>query len=147
MADLCASTTSAGSTSRPGPTLTIKAAGTYRYATEADAIVLAYAIGDGPVRYAAVSDFSTAPALGRHAVTSSSDFTNVCCAARRSVPPGTRGFDRAIWNYATAGFPGAAPHHIIDVMAQATASGLPPDLALAAKQSQVDTQGRAAARS
>jgi hypothetical protein len=43
------------------------------------------------------------------------------------------GFDRAIWNYATLGFPELLPHHIIDVMAQATASGLPADLNYAAK--------------
>jgi DNA polymerase len=41
------------------------------------------------------------------------------------------GFDRAIWNYATSNFPKMCPEHIIDVMAQATASGLPPDLAQA----------------
>jgi hypothetical protein len=45
------------------------------------------------------------------------------------------GFDRAIWNYATTGFPEMEPHQIIDVMAQGAASGLPPDLDLAAKMS------------
>jgi DNA polymerase len=45
------------------------------------------------------------------------------------------GFDKAIWNYTTVDWPLLEPHHIIDVMAQATASGLAPDLAMAAKQS------------
>ena len=41
------------------------------------------------------------------------------------------GFDRAVWNFATLGFPELKPRHIIDVMAQAVASGLPPDLKMA----------------
>ena len=43
------------------------------------------------------------------------------------------GFDKAVWNYATEGFPLMKPEHIIDVMAQAVASGLPPDLAKASE--------------
>ena len=46
------------------------------------------------------------------------------------------GFDKAIWNYSTD-FPGMDACHIIDVMAQATAAGLPPDLDMAAKMAGV----------
>ena len=42
------------------------------------------------------------------------------------------GFDKAIWNYATD-YPELPPEGIIDVMAQAVAAGLPPDLSMAAK--------------
>ena len=38
------------------------------------------------------------------------------------------GFDLAIWNYATIGFPFSTPARVIDVMAQAMASNLPADL-------------------
>jgi DNA polymerase len=45
------------------------------------------------------------------------------------------GFDKAIWNFATEDFPEMEARHIIDVMAQAVASGLPPDLDKAASVS------------
>jgi DNA polymerase len=105
-------------------------AGTTRYATEADAIVLAFAIGEGPVQLVAAAPLELEDMP-----------TNFLKHARR-VQKGeaiwaawNAGFDRAIWNYATLGFPEMKPHHIIDVMAQATASGLPPDLKQAAIQS------------
>lgn len=115
-----------------GPT-SIKA-GTYRYATEADAIILAWAIGHGAVRTQAVHAFGKPLAW--------SDMPAELRAFHARVAAGTAtwaawnaGFDRAVWNYATFGFPVMDPHHVIDVMAQATASGLPPDLAGAAQQS------------
>ena len=43
------------------------------------------------------------------------------------------GFDKAAWNYGTVGFPVLEPEHIIDAMVQATVSGLPPSLKMAAK--------------
>jgi len=107
-------------------------AGTYRYATEADAIVMAYAIGDGPVRSLAVRTFGQAISwdmfpteVRRH---------NARVIAGEAVwAAWNMGFDRAVWNYATPDFPPLEPHHTIDVMAQAVASGLPPDLATAAQ--------------
>jgi DNA polymerase bacteriophage-type len=106
--------------------------GTYRYACEADAIVLAYAIGEQEPQAVAVGDFS-GPLRGKDLP---ADFR----AHHARVAKGeavwcawNAGFDKAIWNYATIGFPLLPPCHIIDAMAQATASGLPPDLAGAAK--------------
>ena len=105
-------------------------AGTYRYATEADAIVLVYAVGDGPVT--AVT--GTAPGGNINWGDLPAEFK----LHHERVVAGTAvwaawnaGFDKAIWNFATDGFPEMKPEHIIDVMAQAVASGLPPDLAQA----------------
>jgi DNA polymerase len=106
-------------------------AGIYRYATSADAIVLAYAVGGGEPRAIAVGDFSgslwwedmPADFLAHHARVARGQAVWAAWNA---------GFDKAIWNYATAEFPVLPPCNIIDVMAQAVASGLPPDLAGAA---------------
>jgi len=110
-------------------------AGAYRYATEADAVVLSYAIGVGPVRRIAVPRFPATLDL----IDLPTDFL----AFHAKVMTGggvwaawNASFDRAIWNYACTGFPEMKPHHIIDVMAQAVASGLPPDLSAAAVAAQ-----------
>ena len=107
------------------------AAGAYRYATEADAVVLSYAIGMGPVRRIAVPYFPATLDL--------IDLPTEFLAFHAKVINGTgiwaawnASFDRAIWNYACTGFPPLEPTQIIDVMAQAVASGLPPDLSAAA---------------
>jgi DNA polymerase len=106
--------------------------GTYRYATSADAIVLAYAIGPGKPRAVAVGDFSgplhwddLPDDLRAHAARVAKG--EAVFAAWNAA------FDKAIWNYAAVEFPLLQPCHIIDVMAQAAASGLPPDLSGAAK--------------
>lgn len=98
------------------------------------AIVLAFAIGDGPVHRVAVDKFGKT--LGWE------DMPIELLRHHAKVMNGTAvwaawnaGFDRAIWNYACGGFPELEPHMIIDVMAQATANGLPPDLSMAAKLS------------
>jgi len=110
-------------------------AGAYRYATEADAVVLSYAIGVGPVRRIAVPRFPATLDL----IDLPTDFL----AFHAKVMTGggvwaawNASFDRAIWNYACTGFPEMKPHQIIDVMAQAVASGLPPDLSAAAVAAQ-----------
>jgi DNA polymerase len=106
-------------------------AGAYRYATDADAVVLSYAIGMGPVKRIAVPRFP--------ATLDMVDLPTDFLAFHAKVMTGTgiwaawnASFDRAIWNYAATGFPPLEPHQIIDVMAQAAASGLPPDLSAAA---------------
>src|SRR6187399_1103388 len=110
----------------------LRQAGAVRYATEADAIILTYAIGSAPVRTLAVRDFSRPLDLA--------DLPTGLLAFHAKVMNGTgvyaawnAGFDRAIWNFSTLGFPELKPHQIIDVMAQATASGLPADLAAASR--------------
>ena len=106
--------------------------GSYRYATEADAIVLAYAIGGAPASAVSVSAFP--------GTLTWADMPEAVQMHHERVKRGegiwaawNAGFDRPVWNYATPDFPLMEPHHIIDVMAQATASGLPPDLAQASR--------------
>jgi len=110
----------------------IQAAGATRYAVEANAIILAYAIGEHPVHTAAIRNFDRPLAW--------SDMPDKFRAHHERVLKGeavwaawNAGFDRAVWNYSTLGFPELRPEHIIDVMAQASAAGLPPDLDKAAK--------------
>lgn len=110
-----------------------KGIGTYRYALEAEAIVCAYAIGDGPVRVVAVDRFDT---FGLHWDQMPADFLAFHDRVLRGEAiwaAWNMGFDRAIWNYATPYWPTLAIEHTIDVMAQAVAAGLPPDLSLASK--------------
>jgi len=119
-------------------------AGAYRYATEADAIILTYAIGMGLTQVVHVPDFSRPLDL----IDLPTDFL----AHHAKVMNGTAvwaawnaGFDRAAWNFATLGFPELEPQHVIDVMAQAAASGLPPDLKTAsgkAGDQRKDKRGR-----
>jgi len=106
--------------------------GTYRYMTKADAIVLAYAIGSEPAR--------TVTATAKHGVLRWDDTPRELRDHHYKVTAGeaiwaayNAGFDRAAWNYATVGFPVMEPHHIIDVMAQAMAAGLPAGLGDACK--------------
>jgi len=109
------------------------AAGSYRYATEANAIILAYAIGDAPARTIAVASldrtltWADMPDEIRH-------FHSRVAAGEAVWAAWNAGFDKAIWNFATLNFPEMKAEHIIDVMAQAVASGLPPDLSEAARQ-------------
>src|SRR5262245_18571070 len=101
----------------------VKAAGTFRYATDTStrAIVLAYAIGDGPARSwhadGAILDWNHAPDDLRAAF----DRGGTGAAWNAS-------FDSAVWNYATLGFPLLVPARVIDVMVQAGVSNLPTDL-------------------
>jgi DNA polymerase len=106
----------------------LKAAGTIRYATDAStrAIVLAYAIGDGPVRIwhadGAIPDWDNAPDDLRDAFDREAMF-----AAWNAS------FDSAVWNYATLGFPFLEVERVIDPMIQAGVSNLPTDLESASR--------------
>src|SRR4051812_5211670 len=90
----------------------LKAAGTYAYATIADAIVCAFAVGHGPAQSwhnnGAILDWDNAPPDLRAAYDSGAIF-----AAWNAS------FDAAIWNYSTLGFPFLPPERVIDVMVQA----------------------------
>jgi DNA polymerase len=112
-----------------GGPLDLKAAGTFRYVAEAStrAIVLAYAIGDGPACTwqnvdGAILDWDDAPSDLRDAYEQGAMF-----AAWNAS------FDSAVWNYATLGFPFLEPERIIDVMIQAGVSNLPTDLESASR--------------
>src|SRR5262249_53809764 len=106
-----------------GGALDLKAAGTFRYVAEAStrAIVLAYAIGNGPASTwhadGAILDWNDAPNDLRAAV-----------SRRAILAAWNAGFDTAVWNYATLGFPFLAPERVIDAMVQAGVSNLPTDL-------------------
>src|SRR5262249_15672124 len=85
------------------------------------AIVLAYAIGNGPALTwhadGAILDWDQAPDDLRAAFDRGATF-----AAWNAS------FDSAIWSYATLGFPFLAPERVIDVMIQAGCSNLPANL-------------------
>src|SRR5262245_18471189 len=108
--------------------LDLKAAGTFRYATEPStrAIVLAYAIGN-------------APALTWHADGAILDWNNAPDDLRAAFDRGATfaawnaSFDSAVWNYATLGFPFLMPERVIDPMIQAAVSNLPTDLESASR--------------
>jgi DNA polymerase len=110
------------------PEIDLKAAGTFRYVAAAStrAIILAYAIGDGPE-------------LAWHANGAILDWDNAPDDLRASVSQGAilaawnASFDSAVWNYATLGFPFLVPERVIDVMIQAGVSNLPTDLESASR--------------
>ena len=117
----------------------LQKAGATRYACDPDAaaIILTYAIGHGPVR------LITAPlaadwALSWHHLPL--DFTEFYYRVEASPAHGTfaafnAGFDRNVWNFALRDAPQLFPDMCIDPSVQATAAGLPPDLASACKAS------------
>jgi DNA polymerase len=119
--------------------------GAYRYATEADAIVAAFAIGDEAPSSVAVYDFDGIPIRWTDMPARVLNHHQRVIRGEAVWAAWNVGFDRAIWNYATIGFPKLEPHHVIDVMTQAVASGLPPDLAAASRiigRARKDTIGK-----
>jgi DNA polymerase len=109
----------------------LKAVGTHGYVRNASAIMLSYAIG------AQAPQLITAPNPGDRLdmIDLPTDFLR----HHAKVMNGTAvwaawnmGFDRNVWRHSCDEFPRIEVRHCIDVMAQATASGLPPDLAKAA---------------
>ena len=108
--------------------LDLKVVGTVRYATDAStrAIVLAYAIGDGPPAAwhadGEILDWDRAP-----------DDLRAAFARGATFGAWHASFDAAAWNYATLGFPLLAPERVIDPMIQAGVSNLPTDLESASR--------------
>jgi DNA polymerase bacteriophage-type len=106
-------------------TVSLQKAGTYRYAEAADAIILTYAIGNQPVRIVQkrgrALEWLDLPGEFRAAYDASDTYFVAWNA----------GFDRAIWNYAVADSPFLEPRRVLDAMAQAMASNLPPALDMA----------------
>jgi DNA polymerase bacteriophage-type len=101
----------------------LKADGAFRYATDAStrAIILAYAIGNGPE-------------LAWHADGEILDWRHAPGNLRAAFDRGGKGaawnasFDSSIWNYSTLGFPFLEVERVIDPMIQAGVSNLPTDL-------------------
>ena len=115
-------------------TFDLRQVGAYRYATEAEAIVLSYAIGpDAEAETFAVYDFKSGPLAWARMPDAVKAHHARVMAGEAIWAAWNAGFDRAVWNYSTLDFPEMRPAHIIDVMAQATAAGLPPDLAQASR--------------
>ena len=106
----------------------LKAVGTFRYATDIStrAIILAYAIGNGP-------------ALAWHADGAMLDWGRAPDDLRAAFDRGGTGaawnasFDSNIWNYSTLNFPFLEPDRVIDPMIQAGVSNLPTDLESASR--------------
>jgi DNA polymerase len=109
-----------------GRGLDLKAVGTPAYSAMAEAIVCAYAIGDGSAQVwhagGAILDWNDAPAELK------TRFDDGALMAAWNAS-----FDSAIWNYATLGFPFLPPERVIDPMMQAGISNLPTDLEGAAR--------------
>src|SRR6516164_2661818 len=111
-----------------GGPLDLKAAGTFRYVAEMStrAILLAHAVGNAPARTwhadGAILDWDDAP-----------DELRAAFARGAIFAAWNAGFDAAVWNYATLGFPFLAPERIIDPMVQAGVSNLPTDLERASR--------------
>lgn len=92
--------------------------GTYRYMREADPLILAAAIGDAPA-FALPWPLSWATLPGEIRAHHERVLTGKAVWAAYHAA-----FDREVWNQLTD-FPELEPEHIIDVMAQAMAAGLP----------------------
>jgi DNA polymerase bacteriophage-type len=109
-----------------GRGLDLQAVGTPAYAAAAEAIVCAYAVGEGPAQVwhagGAILDWDGAPAALKNR------FNDGTLLAAWNAS-----FDSAIWNYATLGFPFLEPERVIDAMIQAGVSNLPTDLEGAAR--------------
>jgi DNA polymerase len=113
------------------------AAGSDRYARSAQALLLSWAIGDGPVSVWSVPDWGEgeiAPTLRWHnAPMELLRFLDRVDRAEAVLCAHNATFDRTIWNHSTYGFPHLEPWMIIDSKAQAMASGLPAALEGAAR--------------
>lgn len=112
----------------------VTTAGTYRYAKNAFVIISTFAIGHEPVFDVSLDGgfdgdwlvWDRMPdALKRH--------HDRVLAGKAWYAAWNAGFDRAAWNNGTADFPLMEPEHVLDIMAQAVASNLPPSLEGAAR--------------
>ena len=101
--------------------------GAYRYAIEARAILLSYAIGMGPVQLVDRRGLGLTWADMPEDLRMAFEAGLVFCAWNT-------GFDRAIWNYSVPGSPLLAPGQVIDARAAALAHNLPDDLEHASKR-------------
>jgi DNA polymerase len=119
----------------PGVTGTdesVVTAGTYRYARNSYPVLLTWAIGDMPVECVELRDFSKRLNFDSLPLRLQDFAINAGLFEDRWLAAWNMGFDRAVWNRAFCSCPmpvGAT----IDVMAQAVASNLPPDLQGASK--------------
>lgn len=107
----------------------VVSAGTYRYAKSAFVIISTFALGDGPVFDVSLDRgfdgdwlcWSEMPVALR-------EFYKRVEQREAWFAAWNAGFDMAVWNNGTADFPLLEPDMCIDIMAQATASNMPPSL-------------------
>lgn len=109
--------------------------GTYRYTRNAFAIVLAYAIGEGPVEVIALDKGFDGDWLywDDPRLDPLKDHYARALRGEAVFAAWNTGFDRHVWNRCTGDYPELKIAMTIDVMAQATASNLPSDLQSASK--------------
>lgn len=105
--------------------------GTDRYARNAQATLLAWAIGDREVQVTSMKNGSCLEFMQLEP--EFRQFWGRVMRGEAWFVAHNASFDRAIWNHATKYFPPLKPHHIIDTRVQAVASGLPAALDAAAK--------------
>lgn len=120
----------------PGSTINdanIKTAGTYRYTKSTFAIILAGATANEPVWNRNVPDFANGAMRWRDMPDSLHYAYELARHGEHWFAAFNAGFDREVWNECTYDFPPLEPEMIIDVMAQATSSNLPPNLEGASK--------------
>jgi DNA polymerase len=108
--------------------LDLKAAGAIAYVSDptTKAVVLGYAIGDGPAHTwhadGAILNWNDAP-----------DDLRAAVDRGMRIVAFNASFDSAVWNYATIDFPFLEVDRVIDAMVQAAISGLPSDLESASR--------------
>lgn len=112
-----------------GPEGNLKQAGTYRYATNAFVIISTWAIGDEPVwDWSLDQTFDGDFLCWDDAPVKLKEFWKKAEQREAWFAFFNAGFDRNLINAGTYGFPPLEPDMVIDVMAQAVASNLPPNL-------------------
>lgn len=111
----------------------VRDAGTYRYAESAFVIILTYAIARQPVKLITLPRFDGDWLCWADMPDDLRRFYERAEAGGAWFAALNAGFDRAVWNRGTYDFPTMRPDMILDVMAQATASNLPPSLEGAAR--------------
>jgi DNA polymerase len=112
-------------------------AGAVRYACDpkAAAVILTYAIGRRPVELV-VADDPGEPLVWDELPDDFRQFYDRALGSNtHKFAAHNDGFDRSIWNYALINAPELYPEMVIDTSVQATAAGLPPDLAGACQAS------------
>lgn len=106
----------------------LKTAGTYRYVKNAYGIILTGGEAEAPVWSREVEDFNGGALLWRDMPDSLHRAYDLAGEGKHWFAAFNAGFDRAVWNEATYDFPKLEVEMVVDIMAQATASNLPPAL-------------------
>ena len=106
----------------------VKTAGTYRYAKRSFVILGTFAIADEPVWPVSLNRFDGDWLCWADMPEKLREFHKRVEQREAWYAAFNAGFDRNVWNEGTYDFPLLEPDMVIDVMAQATASNLPPSL-------------------